>query len=37
MIVMLICGLLLVGGIAATARWGGLSFQPLDPAQGKVT
>lgn len=29
---MVVCGLLVVGGIAATVRWGGLSFQPLDPA-----
>lgn len=32
MVLMALCGLLVVGGIAATARWGGLSFQPLDPA-----
>ena len=29
---MVVCGLLVIGGIAATARWGGLSFQPLGPA-----
>ena len=28
---MVLCGVLGVGGIAAAARWGGLSFQPLDP------
>ena len=32
MVLMALCGPLVVGGIAATARWGGLSFQPLDPA-----
>jgi len=29
---MVLCGLLFVGGIAATARCGGLAFQSLDPA-----
>lgn len=29
---MVVCGLLVVGGLAATVRWGGLSFQPLGPA-----
>jgi hypothetical protein len=31
-LLMVLCGMLVVGGIAATARWGGLSFQCLDPA-----
>jgi hypothetical protein len=29
---MVLCGVLVVGGLAATARWGGLSFQTLDGA-----
>lgn len=29
---MVLCGVLVIGGIAATVRWGDSSFEPLDPA-----